>query len=89
MNQKKNCQPCEGNAPYLPLCEYVDEVLTNYFASLEGTIPAGLYQMVLEQVEIPLLQRVMQYVSNNQSKAATVLGISRGTLRKKLKQYKL
>lgn len=89
MNQKKNRVGSCGDMPYLPLCEYVDEVLTNYFASLDGCVPADLYQMVMEQVEVPLLRRVMQYVANNQSKAATILNISRGTLRKKLKQYDL
>jgi Fis family transcriptional regulator len=43
--------------------------------------------MVLSQVEEPLMNAVMRYTRNNQSKASTVLGLNRGTLRKKLKQY--
>lgn len=50
-------------------------------------MPTNLYQLVLEQVEIPLLKKVMEHVKQNQSKAAQVLGISRGTLRKKLEHY--
>jgi Fis family transcriptional regulator, factor for inversion stimulation protein len=75
------------DAVNLPLSEYVAKALQHYLANLEGGMPANLYQMVLEQVEMPLLQHVMQYVSHNQRKAAQVLGISRITLHKKLKQY--
>jgi len=89
MNQKNNCEHSQNNGAGLPLCECVDEALTNYFTSLDGSDPVGLYQLVLEQVEKPLLQQIMQYVGNNQCKAATVLRINRGTLRKKLKQYGL
>jgi Fis family transcriptional regulator len=45
--------------------------------------------MVLEQVEEPLLEAVMRYSAGNQSRAAEILGINRGTLRKKLKSYGL
>lgn len=74
-------------APCLPLCEQIEEALNNYFSNLDGALPTDLYQMVLKQVEVPLLQKIMCYVGDNQSKAAQALGISRGTLRKKLKQY--
>jgi Fis family transcriptional regulator len=40
-------------------------------------------------VEAPLLEQVMQYTRNNQTKASNMLGLNRGTLRKKLKQYGL
>jgi Fis family transcriptional regulator len=72
-----------------PLRECVKQALENYFAHLEGHTPANLYDLVLEEIENPLLEVVMQYVRNNQCKAAILLGISRGTLRKKLKQYNL
>lgn len=71
------------------LRESVKESLEKYFAHLEGHKPANLYELVLEEIEIPLLEVVMRYVRNNQCKAAILLGISRGTLRKKLKQYNL
>ena len=48
-----------------------------------------LYHVVLNEVEPAILNVVMEHVAGNQSQAATMLGISRGTLRKKLKQYKL
>jgi Fis family transcriptional regulator len=48
-----------------------------------------LYELVLGEVEPPLLRTVMEYTRGNQSRAAEILGINRGTLRKKLKTYGL
>jgi Fis family transcriptional regulator len=45
--------------------------------------------MVMAEVEAPLLDVVMRHSRDNQSKASEILGINRGTLRKKLKQYDL
>ncbi|WP_423063529.1 DNA-binding transcriptional regulator Fis [Candidiatus Paracoxiella cheracis] len=67
----------------------VQQSLQNYFAQLDGEEPANLYSMVLAQMEVPLLKMVMRYTSGNQSKAAKILGISRGTLRKKLAIYQI
>ena len=72
-----------------PLKEAVARALQNYFDRLEGFTPANLYNMVLEEVEIPLLEIVLRFTRGNQSRAAILLGISRGTLRKKLKQYNI
>tara|TARA_Y100001001_G_scaffold37316_1_gene31179 strand:- start:6625 stop:6801 length:177 start_codon:yes stop_codon:yes gene_type:complete len=56
---------------------------------LNGAQPAPVYDMVLREVERPLLEVVMQQTNGNQSRAAEVLGINRNTLRKKLKFYQL
>jgi Fis family transcriptional regulator, factor for inversion stimulation protein len=73
-----------------PLCKYVYEAIENYFSHLDGgKEPTNFYQVVLEEIEAPLIKFVMQYVCENQSRAASILGISRGTLRKKLKLYGL
>jgi Fis family transcriptional regulator len=71
------------------LREHVQTALEHYFAQLDGQPATDLYQMVLQEVESPLLEAVMDYTSRNQSKAAEMLGLNRGTLRKKLKQYDL
>jgi len=73
----------------LPLNKHVCASLEKYFEHLGGHKVTNLYAMVLEEIEVPLLKTVMKQTKNNQSNAATILGISRGTLRKKLKQYKL
>ncbi len=72
-----------------PLRESVKKALENYLLHLDGQYPINLYGLVLEEIEAPLLDVVMKLTKNNQSKAAKLLGLSRGTLRKKLKQYHL
>ncbi len=71
------------------LREQVTTALQKYFENLEDGSIHDLYALVLGEVEAPLLEIVMQYAEGNQSKAATWLGISRGTLRKMLTKYHL
>jgi len=74
-------------APPLPLAQHVKRMLEDYFRDLDGHPPVDLYQFVLAQVERPLLESVLGQTRGNQSKAAAMLGLNRGTLRKKLKHY--
>ncbi|EAQ65435.1 DNA-binding protein Fis [Marinomonas sp. MED121] len=69
------------------LRDNVDRALQNYFAHLDGQPITDLYQLVLAEVEAPLLESVMSFTKDNQTKASAILGLNRGTLRKKLKQY--
>lgn len=71
------------------LTETVKNTLVTYFDQLDGAEPSEIYNMVLKQVEAPLLEVVMQQVDGNQTKAAACLGLNRGTLRKKLRLYGL
>lgn len=72
-----------------PLRHYVEQALNHYFAYLGDENTTNLYELVLAEVEIPLLKSVLQRTNGNQSKAAQILGMNRGTLRKKLKAYNL
>ena len=65
----------------------VTQSVQKYFSELKGTEPVELYQLFLEEIETPLFKAVMEYCKYNQSKAAAILGISRGTLRTKLRRY--
>ncbi len=71
------------------LRDSVEKAMNNYFSHLDGQDVTEVYQMVLSEVEAPLLETVMTYVKGNQTKAAVLLGLNRGTLRKKLKMYDL
>ena len=63
--------------------------LRRYFKELDGSKPSEVYQMVMNEVEGPMLEEVMNFCNGNKSEACKVLGINRGTLRKKLKQHKI
>jgi Fis family transcriptional regulator len=69
----------------LPLRRHTERVLHDYFSNLNGHRPARLYDLVLREVEEPLLRAVLAYAQGNQSRAAVILGITRTTLRKKLR----
>lgn len=65
----------------------VAEVMQHYFANLKGEEPRNVYDFFLDEIEEPLLSVVMKYTRSNQSEAARMLGLSRGTLRTKLKKF--
>jgi len=62
------------------LRDCVEATLVNYFAQLDGAPVTDVYQLVLTEVEAPLLEQVMKYTRNNQTKASVMLGLNRGTL---------
>ncbi|PCJ29388.1 MAG: DNA-binding transcriptional regulator Fis [Gammaproteobacteria bacterium] len=72
-----------------PLAECVENALDEYFEQLDGHAPANLYDMLLAEVEAPLFKATLAHTNGNQSRAAEILGLNRGTLRKKLKTYGL
>ncbi len=67
----------------------VERCLHSYFEQLDRETITGLYELVLAEVEAPLLEAVLRHTGSNQSKASVMLGLNRGTLRKKLKQHDL
>ena len=73
-----------------PLRESAHEAISYFLAEIDT--PAGqpyteIYDMVMSQVEEPLLRAVMTFTQGNQSRASEMLGLNRGTLRKKLYRY--
>ncbi|MBS3785633.1 MAG: DNA-binding transcriptional regulator Fis [Gammaproteobacteria bacterium] len=82
----QSSRDCSGVGP---ISQEVRKSLSAYFSDLNGDPCCDLYQMVMEQVELPMLEVVMRECNGNQTKAADALGINRGTLRKKLRQYGL
>lgn len=67
----------------------VRRTLNRYFRDLDGQAPHAIYSMVLQCVEKPMLEVVMKQAGNNQTQAAEMLGISRGTLRRMLGEHDL
>jgi Fis family transcriptional regulator len=71
------------NQPLL-LSDHVRFAVKDYLAKLDGEMISDLHTMVINEVERPLIQVVLEQCGQNQSKAATMLGLSRSTLRKKM-----
>lgn len=72
-----------------PVAMSVRQTLERYFNDLNGEKVTGVYDMVLHEMERPLLEIVMRHTQGNQVRASLILGINRNTLRKKLKQHKV
>jgi Fis family transcriptional regulator len=81
--------PQQLRATSVGLREQVEQSVRQYFDHLDGAPAGNLYDLVIDEVEEPLLRAVLHYTKNNQSKAAVILGLSRGTLRKKMKKFGL
>ena len=71
----------------ITLRQAVKDTLRNYFTNIGGEQPVDFYSILLEEIERPLLEVLINHTHYNQVRMAVILGISRGTLRKKLKQY--
>lgn len=76
-----------GSRP--PLREHVANSVRRYLRDLDGSDAQDLYNIALRELEIPLFAEVLNHCDGNQSRAATMLGIHRATLRKKLRDYGL
>ena len=61
--------------------------IRNYLNDMGTSQAEDLYQIVLSEVEPPLIEEVLQFTGYNQSRAARILGITRNTLRAKLLRY--
>ena len=79
----------EGESPPLPLSDHIREIIANYYKNMvtKGMKPENVYELLMSEVELPLIQTTMEYTGGNQSRAAKILGINRGTFRKKLAHY--
>ncbi|MCY4330309.1 MAG: hypothetical protein OXC48_09580 [Endozoicomonadaceae bacterium] len=88
MNEHQQVTP-QPAVPCKTLYESVTNALEDYFSYLDGEPPANLYEMVIAQVECALLNFVMERTNHNKTRTAKSLGISRGTLIKKIAQHKI
>ncbi len=71
------------------IADSILRTLDQYFRDLDGEKPAAIYDMVIRNVERPMLEFVLRQANGNQTVAAEMLGINRNTLRRKLTEYEL
>ena len=75
--------------PNKTLSETVQSAVDEYLVLVGDQAVTNLYDLFLAEVEAPLLECVLRFTGNNQSQTAQILGMNRGTLRKKLLRYRL
>ncbi len=78
-------EPLTGGGNSEKLSASIEKHLRRYFDLHGGQLPPpGLYQRILREVELPLLEIALDATGGNQAKCADLLGINRNTLRKKI-----
>lgn len=87
--QPKHRSRADPDARDNELTSTVRKVMRQYFKDLDGEKCTGIYEMVVNAVERPMLEVVMTQAHGNQTRAAELLGLNRNTLRKKLQQHGL
>ena len=88
LNAERHDTPARPSAR-TPLRDHVANSVRRYLGDLDGSETSNLYEIALREFEIPLFAEVLEHCDGNQSRAASMLGIHRATLRKKLKDYGL
>jgi Fis family transcriptional regulator len=75
--------------PSIPLREHVQETIRQYLEDMGNTEPEHVYRRLLSEIEPPLIAEVLRYAGGNQSQAARILGMTRNTLRGKMRRYSI
>ena len=73
----------------IPLRQHVKNTISRYLQDMGNTRPDNLYQMLLAEIEPPLIEEILKRTGGNQSQAASMLGITRNTLRSKMQRYSI
>ena len=73
----------------IPLRQHVKITVNQYLQDMGNTVPENLYQMLLAEIEPPLIEEILKRTGGNQSRAAGMLGITRNTLRTKIQRYSI
>ncbi|SDK34295.1 response regulator [Aliiruegeria lutimaris] len=85
LGNQPEIEPLVGGGDGEKLSASVAKHLRRYFDLHGGVLPPpGLYQRILKEVEIPLIEIALDATGGNQAKCADLLGINRNTLRKKI-----
>ena len=85
LGSQPTMEPLKGGGEGEKLSASVARHLKRYFDLHGGQLPpAGVYQRILREVEMPLIEIALDATAGNQAKCADLLGINRNTLRKKI-----
>jgi Fis family transcriptional regulator len=70
-----------------PLRDEVRKTIRQFLQDMGNTEPEHVYRKLLSEVEPPLIEEVLTFTRGNQSRAARILGMTRNTLRTRIRRY--
>lgn len=73
----------------IPLREHVQKTIRQYLEDMGNTEPEHVYRRLLSEIEPPLIEEVLRFAGGNQSRTSRILGMTRNTLRSKLRRYSI
>lgn len=79
----------ESEAPRTCLKDVVSSSVAQYLQDMGNTPPDNLHERIMREVEVPLIVTVLNHTGGNQSRAAAILGMTRSTLRNRIRRYGL
>jgi two-component system nitrogen regulation response regulator GlnG len=82
-------EPAPAAYAEMSLEDVVRMKLQEYFRQTGDVQPSDLYSLIMERIERPLIELTLERTNGNQLQAATILGINRNTLRKKISLLKI
>lgn len=71
------------------LKEQVSHITTQYLQDVGDQENTNIYQKIIEAVEESLFEAILSHTNGNQQAAASISGVSRNTVRKKIEKYNI
>jgi Fis family transcriptional regulator, factor for inversion stimulation protein len=71
------------------LKEQVSNITTQYLKDIDSQSNTNIYQKIIEAVEESIFEAILSHTNGNQQAAASVSGVSRNTIRKKIEKYNI
>ncbi|MFK8011087.1 MAG: helix-turn-helix domain-containing protein [Marinicellaceae bacterium] len=71
------------------LKDYTRQTVNQYLNDMKGFKAKNLYSFVINEIEKGIILEVLEFTKGNQSEASSILGITRTTLRNKIRKHKL
>lgn len=77
------------NTSKINLQEYTRQNVRQYLQDLKGHQAKNLYDFVIDEIEKGIILEVLDFTDGNRSRTSSILGITRTTLRNKIRKHKL
>ena len=79
----------ENNINNVNLQDYTRHTVNQYLQNLKGHQAKNLYHLITDEIEKGIILEVLDFSKGNLTRTSDILGITRTTLRNKIRKHKL